>query len=285
VSPERSHSKTKGGPSLILGGPARTPRGGLRSSGKQSPLSRGEVSKLDRQRFLAEVFPSLAADEVEELAGISFEVHYDEGELVAQEGSYSAGVYVVRSGLVSIGKYASRSWDRRVLRFLAVGEMYGWETVFLEREPINVEFAKAIFESTLVFFERSSILAYSKAHPRLFADLCRWLSREVIMLEFKLAREAIESIDRNLALLLIALGKKYGEKQNGTVVLNLPIPRQTMAEMLGISIETLMRALKRFRERGLVNTSQGRITLIDVKSLEERAQTEAFYLSIIEETL
>jgi len=234
---------------------------------------------------LAGVFPSLAPEEIEELHGISLQVHYDEDELIAQEGSYASGVYVVKSGLVSIGKYASKGWEKRVLRFLAVGEMFGVEPVFLEREPINAEFAKAIVESSLVFFERSNILAFSKQHPRLFADLCRWLSREVIMLEFKLTREAVESMDRNLALLLMALANKYGEKSAEGIVLDLPISRQTMAEMLGISIETLMRALKRFRERNLIATSQSQITIIDFESLKERARTSSFYLSIMEETL
>jgi len=239
----------------------------------------------DAKEFLAGVFPSLAPEEIEELHGISLQVHYDEDELIAQEGSYASGVYVVKSGLVSIGKYASKGWEKRVLRFLAVGEIFGAEAVFLEREPINAEFAKAIVESSLVFFERSNILAFSKKHPYLFADLCRWLSREVIMLEFKLTREAVESMDRNLALLLMALANKYGEKTSEGILLDLPISRQTMAEMLGISIETLMRALKRFRERNLITTAQSHITIIDLESLKERARTSSFYLSIIEETL
>lgn len=251
---------------------------------------RSDISKTvsvveERKEFLARVLPSLEPAEVEELQRISLPVHYDEGELIAQEGSYAAGVYIVQSGLVSIGKYASKGWEKRMLRFLAVGEMFGLEAVFLKREPINVQFAKAIVESSLVFFERSNILAFSKEHPLMFTDLCRWLSREVIMLEFKLTREAIESIDRNLALLLIALAYKYGEKDKAGTVLDLPISRQTIAEMLGVSIETLMRVLKRFRERNLITTAQSLITIVDMDNLEERARTTPFYLSIMEETL
>jgi len=238
-----------------------------------------------RLAFIAQVFPSLPKEAIEELLTISLEVHFDEDELIAQEGSYASGVYIVQSGLVSIGKYASKGWEKRCLRFLAAGEMFGLEAVFLERDPVNVQFAKALVESRLVFFERSNILAFSKEHPRIFADLCRWLAREVIMLEFKLTRQAVESMDRNLAMLLVALANKYGKKTDDAILVDLPISRQTMAEMLGVSIETLMRGLKRFRELGLLSTSQSKIAIKDFASLSTRARVSPFYLSIVEETL
>jgi CRP-like cAMP-binding protein len=245
-------------------------------------------SRLDEpvDTFLSEVFPALEKGEIEELSRIALRTGYDENELIAQEGSYASGIYIVRSGLVSIGKYSSKGRGKRCLRFLSAGEMFGLEAVFLEREAVNVQFAKTLIESTLVFFERSNILAFSKDHPRIFKDLCRWLSREVIMLEFKLTRETVESQDRNLALLLLALSNKYGVcEQQGTVCLELPIPRQTMAEMLGTSVETLMRGLKRFRELGLLGPEHGQIVIQDSKRLAERARVTDFYLSIIEETL
>ncbi|MFC2082735.1 Crp/Fnr family transcriptional regulator [Candidatus Bipolaricaulota bacterium] len=235
--------------------------------------------------FLSEVFPSLETGEIEELSRITLRTRYDEDELIAQEGSYASGIFIVKSGLVSIGKYSSKGRGKRCLRFLSVGEMFGLEAVFLEREAINVQFAKTLVESTLVFFERSNILAFSKDHPLIFKDFNRWLVREVIMLEFKLTRETVESLDRNLALLLLALGNKYGVLEEDVLHLELPVPRQTMAEMLGVSVETLMRGLKRFRELGFLGPEHGKLTILDSGRLAERARVNDFYLSIMEETL
>ena len=256
-----------------------------RSTGVTIGMSIQRGDKQDIKPFLARVFPSLESAEVEDLSLISLKTQYDEGELIAQEGSYASGIYIVKTGLVSIGKYSSKGRDKRCLRFLAVGEMFGLEAVFLEREPINVQFAKTLIDSTLVFFERSNILAFSKDHPRIFKDLSRWLAREVIMLEFKLTRETVESMDRNLALLLLALSNKYGVQEHDVISLDVPISRQTMAEMLGVSVETLMRGLKRFRELGLLGPEHGTIIIQDPERLAERARVSNFYLSIIEETL
>ncbi|MGC9530261.1 MAG: Crp/Fnr family transcriptional regulator [Candidatus Bipolaricaulaceae bacterium] len=141
-------------------------------------------------------------------------------------------------------------------------------------------------ESTLLFFETNQFHAYVEHHPKALVNLCRWLSREVAMLEFKLTREAMESSDRNFALLLLALANKYGEPApDGSVTLKLPFTRQNMAELLGVSLETLMRILRRFRQRGPIHTRRSLVEISSRDRLKEVAHATDFYLAIIEETL
>ncbi len=242
------------------------------------------LESSEKPELLAHIFSSLDSAAIEELAAMCLEVHHDAGELIAQEESYASGVYIVRSGLVKIGKYGSSGAEKRVLRFLGVGELFGLEAVVLDHST-HVQYAKTLMETSLLFIERRNLLAFRKKHPELCTDFTRWLARDVVMLELKLTRDAVESVDRNLALLLLALAHNYGETTDEGVVLDLPVPRRTLAEMLGVSVESLMRALKRFRDRKLLETSGRRVTITDFESLKERARITPFYLSIIEETL
>ncbi|MBC7093684.1 Crp/Fnr family transcriptional regulator [Candidatus Bipolaricaulota bacterium] len=235
---------------------------------------------------LAKAFPSLTDEERGALERLALVLRFDADELIAQESSYCSGVYVVCQGLLYIGKYAPKTHEKRVLRFLAPGEWYGLEPFFLGREPVNFQFARTIVESTLLFFDTARFRAFLQHHPQALFDLCRWFGREVAMLEFKLTRETTESADRNLALLLLALANKYGTvNTDGSVLLEFPITRQTMAELLGVSVETLMRMLRRFRERGLIQTHRAGIKILSKEKLEELARTPELYLHIIEETL
>jgi len=238
----------------------------------------------ERADLLANVFPTVPRDAVDELCEFCFEVRHGPDELIAQEGSYASGIYIVQSGLVKIGKYGSRGGDKRVLRFLGVGELFGLESVIMGHST-NVQYAKTLMDTMLVFVERTNLLRFRKQYPEICNDFCRWLAREVVMLEFKLTREAVESMDRNLALFLIALAQNYGTRDDKGLTLDPPISRQTMSEMLGVSVESVLRALKRFRERGLIETDGKRIVLTDLDQLMERARTTPFYLSIIKETL
>lgn len=237
-------------------------------------------------RCVAKALPGLAESGRKALQDLALVLRYDADELIAQENSYSSGVYLVCDGLVAIGKYAPQSHEKRVLRFLAPGEWYGLEAFFLGGNPVNLQYARTIVDSSLLFFETVRLRAFAEHHPQVLFDLCRWFAREVAMLEFKLTREATESVDRNLALLLLALANKYGvPAPDGTVRLKFPITRQTMAELLGISLETLMRMLRRFRERKLVETHRWGFVILGRGRLEEIARTPELYRTIIEETL
>jgi len=237
-----------------------------------------------RDDLLAHIFPALDAAAIAELCEICLETDYAEGELVAQEGSYASGMHIVRSGLVKIGKHSERGSGKRVFRFLGVGELFGLEAIALVHKT-NLQYAKAIMRSSLIFIERRNLVAFREEHPEMCTDFCRWLAREVVMLEFKLTRDAVESLDRNVALLLIALAQKYGKRADEGVIVDLPISRQVLSDMLGVSIESLMRSLKRYRDRNLLTTSGRRMILTDFDSLMDRARITPFYLTIIEETL
>jgi len=250
--------------------------------GVQIPADHG--CSDERAKLLTNVFPSLKRSGIDELCEICFEIRHGSDELIAQEGSYASGLYIVQTGLVKIGKYAAHGGEKRVLRFLGIGELFGLESVIMEHST-NVQYAKTLMDTSLVFVERTNLLRFRKEHPEINSDFSRWLAREVVMLEFKLTREAVESVDRNLALLLIALALNYGTREGDQISLDPPISRQTMAEMLGVSVESVLRALRRFKERGLASTDGKRIIVHDLNQLTERARTTPFYLSIIQETL
>jgi len=237
-----------------------------------------------KTELLTHVFPSIDSEATNELASVCLDIYHNAGELIAQEESYASGVYIVQSGLVKIGKYGSSGSEKRVLRFLGVGELFGLEAVALGHAT-HMQYAKTLMDSSLLFIERHNLLAFRDQHPELCTDLTRWLAREVVMLELKLTREAVETTDRNLAMLLLGLAQKYGQSEEGTIILDLPIPRRTIAEMLGVSVESLMRALKRFRDRKMIETARRRVTILDLESLKERARITPFYLSILQETL
>ena len=137
---------------------------------------------LGKTELLAHIFPSLDPAAIDALSAMCLEVHHGPGELIAQEESYASGVYIVRSGLVKIGKYGCSGAEKRILRVLGVGELFGLEAVVLNHST-HVQYAKTLMETSLLFIERHNLLAFRRQHPELCTDFTRWLAREVVMLE------------------------------------------------------------------------------------------------------
>jgi CRP/FNR family transcriptional regulator len=234
--------------------------------------------------FFSAIFEGLPEEALMELSAEALLVGYNEGDLVVQEGSPFSGVYIIYSGLVLIGKYSS-SRKRRILRFLAPREFFGLEALFMKDQETNIQFARALLDSELVFIRAEPLLEFLQRYPLAMLTLCRWFAREVAMLEFKLTRDATEGSLHNLAMLLLALSNKYGRDTPAGTVINLELPRALMAEMVGISEETLLKLLKRLRDQQIISVQDSKITIINKEKLDSLALTADFYLTILEETL
>lgn len=256
---------------MAMKGDKRTP------TGKES-----HSSKL--VSFLSSIFEGLTEEALEELGDSALPVEYGQGDLIIQEGGPFSGVYIVHRGLVLIGKYSS-SKRQRVLRFLGPGEFFGLEALFMEGQQTNIQFARALLDSELIFLNSRLLLEFLHRQPLSMLTLCRWFAREVAMLEFKLTRDTTEGSVHNLALLLLALSRKYGQATFQGIVIDLELPRYLLAEMLGISEDTLLKLLKRLKDRQIISVQNGKITITNKEMLDQLALATDFHLRIMADTL
>lgn len=235
--------------------------------------------------FLSSSLNNVSKGELEELEDSMFWVQYSKGDLIAQEGSLSSSVYIVYDGLVKIGKYSDAKQNQRVLRFLGPKEWFGLEVVFMPNQNTDIQFSRAVLDSELISIETSRFKEFLHQHPEALYDLCVWFAREVAMLEFKLTREAADGALQNFAVLLLGLDEKYGEEEGNGSKIDLKLPRHTLADLMGVSVETLRRLIKRLKEAGAISTKDHKITVQDRNKLHELAGVQDFYLTILSETL
>ena len=235
--------------------------------------------------FLASSLENVSEEELKELEDSIFWVQYADGDLVAQEGSLSSSIYIIYDGLVKIGKYSKSQQKKRVLRFLGPHEWFGLEVLFMPDQHTNIQFARAVLDSELIAIEVSKFSDFLNSHPRALEDLCKWFAREVAMLEFKLTRETADGSLQNFAILLLGLDEKYGKKEKQGSKIDLELPKNTLADLMGVSAETLRRLMKRLKEAGAISTKNHKITIRDRNKLHELAGVQDFYLTILGETL
>ncbi|MGE0487949.1 MAG: Crp/Fnr family transcriptional regulator [Vulcanimicrobiota bacterium] len=77
-----------------------------------------------------------------------------------------------------------------------------------------------------------------------------------------LASLAVEKVRQRTARVLLAIASKLGDAQGGCIEFPLPFSRQVLAELIGTTVESTVRALSEMRKDGLVRENNGRMTLL-----------------------
>jgi CRP/FNR family transcriptional regulator len=70
-----------------------------------------------------------------------------------------------------------------------------------------------------------------------------------------------------LANLLPLLAQKFGERQDGAVIIDLRLTHQDLAAMVASTRESVTKVLNEMRNRDLIEIEAGRITLKDSRAL------------------
>jgi len=123
----------------------------------------------------------------------------------------------------------------------------------------------ALTDSELCVFPRSEMGRAVDKHPRLAQALLRRAQEELLQSRELLALSGRRSAPAKVAGLLLALADAASDSScHATREFDLPLTRGEVAGMLGLTIETVSRALTRFERDGVIHRKGARgIELVD----------------------
>lgn len=184
---------------------------------------------------------------------------FADGELILRRGDEATGLFGVRRGRVQV---VARAEDGRelVLTVLAPGEWFGELSLFdgLPRTHDNL----AIGQTELWFVPKHEFQALMQAQPELNAHFAELLSHRVRML-FRFVEDAVLlDLPTRLAKRLLELAADHGMiDAGGAQVIDLHLPQEDLAAMVGATREAVGRHLKRFERQGWIEIAYGRIAV------------------------
>jgi CRP-like cAMP-binding protein len=82
------------------------------------------------------------------------------------------------------------------------------------------------------------------------------------------AREAIRQlttsrVDARIAMALVKLGERLGEETGQGTLIQVPLPQQDLAAMVGATPETVIRVMARMKREGLVDSGRQWVRILD----------------------
>jgi CRP/FNR family transcriptional regulator, polysaccharide utilization system transcription regulator len=180
------------------------------------------------------------------------------GETLFLEGSDAHGLWVVCNGRVKIFRHGADG-KPLITRLAQAGEMVGYRSFFAgQTYRANAE---AMEPSTVVYISRQELEGLIQGNGKLALYFLRKLATELEEAEAAATEMAYHGAGARVVAALRRMHKMrtgIGAAENGRFV---PVPRQDLAELAGLTVETTVRMLKKLEREGVLILKGKQISL------------------------
>jgi CRP/FNR family transcriptional regulator len=202
---------------------------------------------------------------LEEVRNLNFPVHtvgYSAGEAFYHEGASPQAAFTIKSGVVKLVKELSNG-RTQIVRLLTTGDIFGFEGLMDTRYHHT---AIALNEAHVCHLSLSDLIAVCRDNPHVNeAILHRW-AQALKQTEDLLVELGTKKANERLASFIVSWCEHSG--MEGWTA--LPLTRQELAELLGLTVETVSRILADWKRKHYLEEKQGAIRLNPKKDLMQQ---------------
>jgi CRP-like cAMP-binding protein len=191
-------------------------------------------------------------------------------EIVYSTGDPPNGLFALISGEIRV--IQTTAAGRSALLLIASPGVWFGEVAMIDGQPRSSD-AIAVGEASVLqlsppVFRR--LIADNSQHYAAFAQLVCEQYRKAV--EY-IVTTANLPLPVRLAQRLVGLAHAHGHKSGSSVVIDLRLSQETLAETVGVSRQTLNRALKALEAKGMVSVAYSALTIQDAAALEALARS------------
>lgn len=214
-------------------------------------------------------FASCSPEFQEALVDRSRVVHLRSGDRLFSHGPDDEALCCVLSGALKVGSFNPD--DESHLLSLYV-EPYQWfgEISLIDQLPRSQD-AMADGPASVLVASRASLEPWLNRHPQYWRDVARLACMKLRVLVVMMEDHATLALDQQLARRLLMTSTNFAMNYPMSFKRHLRLPQEYLARMMGVSRQTINRALKSLAEEGLIAVRYADIELLDIPALMRRA--------------
>lgn len=188
----------------------------------------------------------LSEEEVARVAQLALERAYKKGTTIFSVGDPSHELFIVRKGYVKLVSISRKA--ETIIRVFKPSEIFGELFLVADRRAFN---AVAMDNAVLAVIPKQAFLQLVATVPRLALNFIHFVLKRLREAEEELSDLTHAWAKEKLARLLLRLCEEHGrETAEGTEIL-LPLTRQTLADMIGVSRVTVTMQLLELAREGI----------------------------------
>ncbi len=194
-------------------------------------------------------FCNLSAKALQSFKAIKITNSYPKGARLFIEGQPSEGVFMLCRGRAKLTTH-SRNGKALILRVAVPGEVLGLSATV--SDFVHETTAEAIEPCQVNFVGKSDFCRFLNQNADAGMNAIQQLSRQYNTAHAQIRAIGLSSCVADKLAKLLLEWSKNAISNNGSVHMKVTFSHEEIAEMIGSSRETVTRALKDFRERGLI---------------------------------
>lgn len=206
--------------------------------------------------------------ELAELKECGSNLQLEEGQPLFHEGDAASQVYNVTQGALRLYKLLPDG-RRQIMGFMMPGDFLG--------ASIGGDYAftaEGLQSTRLCRFSRTRFADFGEEHPALDRELYRLAGHELAAAQTQMILLGRKSaVERVASFFLSLLDRQETFDGRPHIIVDLPMSRAEMADYLGLTKETVSRAIAQLKKRGLIQlAAPTRVEVLDRRALATLAE-------------
>ncbi len=180
------------------------------------------------------------------------------------DGDKANAIYAVRSGSIKTAA-ESANGDEQIVGFHLPGEIVGLDGFGDGSHTCN---AVALETTSVCVLPLNKIEDLCHAMPGLQKQMRRIMGKEVTADHKMLLMLGKMSAEERLASFLLSISTRMKERHWSEEEFVLSMPRQDIANYLGLAVETVSRLFAHYQDEGVISVDRRRVSILDMDRLK-----------------
>lgn len=207
-------------------------------------------------------FEKLSEDEKRLLEDHSVRVEYRKGEVMSKQGAFPSHILYMEEGLAKVSIDTGSS--SLILKIVPEGNFVGMASVSVDTQ-MNFYSATAYIDSVVRQINIDFFRKLIDSNPQFAMEVIDILASNSLQIYGRFFCLTQKQAYGRLADIILCLAERVFKANE----FDLPLTRKDLAELSGMSAETVIRMLNKFAQEGLINMDGKKFRVIDYKRLNQ----------------
>ncbi|NCF63231.1 MAG: cyclic nucleotide-binding domain-containing protein [Gammaproteobacteria bacterium] len=196
-------------------------------------------------------------------------IAFEPGEMLFSQGEQGNGVYCIKSGLIGLRRIDING-NSALIRLINAGSTVGYRTFLTGKAHINS--AEALTSSTLCYVPRPNVEKLLQANPLLGERFLQHFYDDAIDTENDYVRSLTMGMKSRFLHLILVFYERFGyQDENGNAVVQLPVKKGEIAELVGVRPESISRLIDQLQTDEIMRFKDRRVEFSDVDRVLQQA--------------